>query len=102
MAIEKQMLKKNNQCKVKFMLPGEIAEAATSVHLVGDFNNWDRMDMPMKKRKDGTFYVSIELEPGREYQFRYLLDNHRWENDSEADKHVPSGVGDSTNSVLSI
>ena len=102
MSIEKQMLQKNNLCKVKFSVPKEVAETAKSAHLVGDFNDWDPSAIPMKKTKSGSYHVILELETGKEYQFRYLLDNHRWENDIHADKFVPNGFGDSENSVLSI
>ena len=102
MAIEKQILQKNNLCKVKFSVTKEVAETAKSAHLVGDFNDWDTSAIPMKKTKGGSYFVSLELETGKEYQFRYLLDNQRWENDISADKFVPNGFGDSENSVLSI
>jgi 1,4-alpha-glucan branching enzyme len=102
MCIEKQILQKTNLCKVKFSLPKEVAETAKSAHLVGDFNDWDPSAIPMKKTKSGTYHVVLELETGKEYQFRYLLDNQRWENDINADRFVPNGFGDSENSVLSI
>jgi 1,4-alpha-glucan branching enzyme len=101
MAIEKQVIQKGNRCKVKFSLPKELAESAKTAYLVGDFNNWDPRDIPMKKTKDGSYTVSIRLEAGKDYQFRYLLDNHRWENELHADKYVPSGFGNGVNSVLS-
>jgi hypothetical protein len=53
----------------------------------------------MKASKTGSFSASVDLESGQEYQFRYLLDGTRWENDSEADKYVPSEFG-SENSVI--
>ncbi len=102
MGIEKQILQKNNLCKVKFSVTKEVAETAKSAHLVGDFNDWDTSAIPMKKAKGGSYHISLELETGKEYQFRYLLDNQRWENDINADKFVPNGFGDSENSVLSI
>jgi 1,4-alpha-glucan branching enzyme len=102
MSIEKHLLQNNNVCKVKFSVPKEIAVNAKTVHLVGDFNNWDTTEIPMKKTKKGSYDVSLELETGREYQFRYLLDNHRWENEIQADNYVANGFGDSVNSVLSI
>jgi hypothetical protein len=42
----------------------------------------------------------LNLEIGREYQFRYLVDDKEWENDMEADKFVPTPYGDSENSVI--
>ena len=40
--------------------------------------------------KDGSFSAKLELDAGREYQFRYLIDGSRWENDWKADKYIPA------------
>jgi hypothetical protein len=53
----------------------------------------------MKKAKDGTFSVSVEMESGREQQFRYLADGRKWLNDEAADKYVTTALG-SENSVV--
>jgi hypothetical protein len=54
----------------------------------------------MQRIKNGGYTVVLELELGREYQFRYLIDEHRWENDWNADKYVKSPYGDTDNSVV--
>ena len=102
MSIKRQYLKSKNICKVTFKFPKEMAESASTVHLVGDFNNWDVNASPMKKLKDGSFTANIDLERGREYQFRYFIDQESWQNDSEADKYTPSAYGDAENSVIVI
>lgn len=86
--LKKQYLKSKPICKVTFYLPAAVK--AETVHLVGDFNNWDEHSTPMKKLKDDRFTVMLELEAGREYQFRYLIDQSEWHNDWEADKYVPN------------
>jgi hypothetical protein len=55
----------------------------------------------MKERKDGTFYTAVTLESGKEYQFRYLLDNVRWENDWNADGYEPNDLG-TENSIVNV
>ncbi len=68
---------------------------------MGEFNGWNPEEaIALKKQKDGSFKTSLELASG-EYQFRYILDDEKWENDWEADKYVAAGV-DSTveNSVV--
>jgi 1,4-alpha-glucan branching enzyme len=80
---KKKFLK--TKCKVTFELPQGI-EGAETVYLVGDFNNWDEHATPMEKKK-GRFTVTLDLEPNREYQYRYLV-NGQWHNDWEADKYV--------------
>jgi len=96
----KEYSKKKEACKVTFRLPRIAASDAKSVYIVGDFNNWSIHSHPMKKLKTGDYSITLELEPGREYQFRYLIDEIRWENDWHADKYVRSPYGDSDNSVV--
>ena len=35
------------------------APNARQVHLVGDFNGWDRQSLPMEKREDGVWAVFV-------------------------------------------
>ncbi len=63
------------------------------VTIVGEFNNWDREATPLKKQKDGSRAVTLELEPGREYRYRYLIDDICWENDWFADRYEPNPFG---------
>jgi 1,4-alpha-glucan branching enzyme len=86
--MEKKYFKTKATCKVTFSLPSAVQ--GETVHLVGDFNNWDEKATPMKKQKDGSFAVTLELEKGREYQFRYLVNATEWHNDWQADKYVPN------------
>jgi len=101
MSIEKKLLKAKPVCKVKFSLSGEQYNSATSILLVGDFNDWQIGETAFKKAKTGVWSVTLDLETGKEYQFRYLIDGNNWENDPEADSFVASGHG-SENSVLSL
>src|SRR5687768_704365 len=102
MSIKKKILKNNQICKVTFEVPKEIGKMAKTIHVVGEFNNWDRSASPMKSTKDGKFSTTIDLQTGREYQFRYLIDEDRWENDTEADRQELTIYGDSYNSVISL
>ncbi len=45
-------------------------------------------------QKDRNWKITVDLEPGREYQFRYLVDGQRWFNDPQADKYIPNPYGD--------
>ena len=57
----------------------------------------------MKKLvKDGSFSIVVDLEVGKEYEFKYLLDNVVWLTDDDAEKHVVTHYGDSSNSVISV
>ena len=99
MSIKKQYLKSKPICKVTLSLPKAAAVEAESVTLVGEFNEWDRQSLPMKKLKSGDFKTTINLPVGNEYEFRYLIDGKRWENDWAADKYVPNAFS-AENSVV--
>jgi hypothetical protein len=100
--IKKRFLKTKNVCKVTFRLPKVAAPDAKSVSIVGDFNNWNTHANPMKKLKDGDYSIQLDLEPGREYQFRCLIDELKWENNRNADKYVRSVYGNCDNSVVKV
>ncbi|KQS24693.1 isoamylase early set domain-containing protein [Dyadobacter sp. Leaf189] len=100
MALTKQFVKSKSVYKVTFTVPAEAAAEAKKVALVGEFNEWNPEALVLKKQKDGSFKTSLELGAG-EHQFRYILDDEKWENDWEADKYVPAGVDEaSENSVV--
>ena len=95
--LKKTPLASGKKVKVTFELP---ANGAHSVSVVGDFNGWDKEATPLKKRKkDGVWSAAINLPVATSYQFRYWIDNTRWENDWAADDYVPNGFG-TDNSVL--
>ena len=92
MALAKQFVKSKSLYKVTFTVPAEAAAEAKKVALVGEFNGWNPEEaIALKKQKDGSFKAILELASG-EYQFRYILDDEKWENDWEADKYVPAGI----------
>ncbi|MEM9992473.1 MAG: helix-hairpin-helix domain-containing protein, partial [Bacteroidota bacterium] len=91
-----------NSCKVTFSLPKvAVAEQNPSVVVLGDFNNWDKAGIPLEANGE-NFHIELELETGRDYQFRYLINERRWENDWNADKYVPSPYEGILNSVVSV
>jgi len=101
MSIKKQYLKSKPVCKVTLSWKNEKFDTAEDVAVLGDFNSWDlSQSYPMKRLKNGTFKTTIDLKIGQEYQFRYLVDGELWENDSQADNYVPTGLGVEDNSVV--
>lgn len=95
MIVKRQFLKTKPVCKVTF----QHTAGAQHIALVGEFNGWNEASTPMKKTKEGVFSTTLELETGREYQYRFLLDGVKWENDEGADKHVATPLGND-NSVI--
>lgn len=79
-------MKKN----ITFTLPAEAVEGCSGAFLLGDFNNWNPDNAPrLEKQSDGSFKTSTQLEEGKTYQYRFLLDNGRWVNDYHAENYVP-------------
>lgn len=86
--------------KVTFTLPKEAVVKVKTVALVGDFNNWTiEKGIALTKQKDGSFKTTIDLEGGKEYQYRFLLNGETWENAWDAPKYVASPFG-GDNSVV--
>ena len=101
MSLKKEYKEKSKVCKVTFKLTKEIVSSASQVCVAGEFNNWDIESLPMKKQKSGEYTASINLEKGKEYRFKYVIDGHEWINDANADKLVPNEFM-SNNSVVVI
>ncbi len=75
---------------VTFVVPGTIW--TEGVHLVGDFNDWNRHSHPLSFTGD-RWQITIEILRGVRFCFRYLLDNAQWCNDWGADDYAPNLLG---------
>lgn len=96
--ITKKYLKSKPVVKVTF----DVEADAKKVFLAGEFNDWRTDATPMKKSKEGTFRATLDLEPGKEYQFRYVTADETWMNDVAADKYVPNNLTFEDNSVVAL
>jgi 1,4-alpha-glucan branching enzyme len=97
--MKKTYAKSGRVCRVTFEM--QPADNPQSVVLCGEFNDWDPLAHPMKRRKDGYFALTLSLTVGHAYRFRYLLNGGCWENDPQADAQVPNPFG-SQDSVIQI
>lgn len=95
--LKKRYVSDGKICEVTFVLPSDIQ--AGSAALVGDFNNWDKESLPMKQAKNGIWKAKVKLDAGREYQYRYLINNNEWQNDQAADRYAAHPYG-GENSVV--
>jgi hypothetical protein len=93
--LKKQYIKSRDIYKVTFRLAKheQPEYPISSVNLVGDFNDWSKTDTPMRALKNGDFKVTIELQPGQDYEFRYLLNDINWYNEWEADEYILGDFG---------
>ena len=94
--LKKKFIKSRKVAKVTFEipeteLPGDIE--IQSIHLVGDFNNWDERASELKYVKRRAYNLTMELDPGVEYQFKYLINGETWYNDWHADRYVRNDQG---------
>jgi len=89
--IKKEPVKGKKQVKVTFVLPED--QPHGKVFLVGDFNNWQPGRHLFARRANRTWSVSLTLEAGRRYAFRYLTGRGEWLDEAEADGREPNDYG---------
>jgi 1,4-alpha-glucan branching enzyme len=90
--ITKEPVADKGRVLVTFELPSTMW--AERVNLVGEFNEWDTTATPMThNRSDANWKVTVELEAGRRFRFRYLVDGREWLNDWHADDHLENPYG---------
>ncbi len=102
MSTDIRYLKSKPVGKVTFRLPKAAAPEAKTVNLVGEFNAWNEQATPMKKLKNGSFSAVLDLEVGRTYRFRYLIDDKTWENDWDAQAYESTPFAGVENSVVTV
>ncbi len=77
---------KNGKVRVTFSMPASIW--ADTIHLVGDFNNWNPTATPLKL-DETRWSVSLELDANQMYEYRYLVNNTDWTTDWNNDSARP-------------
>jgi len=69
------------------------AVGAQTAAVCGEWNDWSADADVMRRDAEGRFSVTVDLEAGRAYRFRYLLDGQRWDNDWAADAYLLNAFG---------
>lgn len=87
----------NEVVQLTFVMPA--MQGCDALYLVGDFNGWDPTAHPMQRNDDGSWSLTLELEPAAVYQYRYCTGDGVWHNDPAADGYVANPFG-SENSVV--
>jgi 1,4-alpha-glucan branching enzyme len=72
-------LPREGMIKVTFSLPASEPDGPVSV--VGDFNEWDPLAHPLRRRANQTRSVSVTVPPGSTIRFRYLAEGGIWFDD---------------------
>jgi Carbohydrate-binding module 48 (Isoamylase N-terminal domain) len=76
-----------------------MAEDASEVALVGDFNEWRAEDTRLQRHDGGLWSVVVPLRPGR-YTYAYLVDGARWQRDPQAPPAAGEDFGRPSSVVL--
>jgi 1,4-alpha-glucan branching enzyme len=61
------------------------------VQLAGEFTEWDKHPVSMRKQRDGTWKAEVTLPPG-EHEYKFLVDGE-WRDDENCATHRPNGYG---------
>lgn len=89
--------------KIRFTLPAEALGTATEAFLLGDFNEWNLdKGISLSVQPDGSLAASVDLEPGKTYEYRFLLNNGTWINDWAAEQYAHNAAFGIENSVISV
>jgi len=76
--------------RVTFTLPAR--EPAGAVSVVGNFNGWDPLAHPLRKRSNGGRSAAVTVPAGATLHFRYLAEGGHWFDDDTAGTPSPAGV----------
>lgn len=100
--ITKNFVKSKNKVKVKFTLDSN--SEYNKVEILGLNNDWET-GLELKKRKDGAFYIEVDLEPNQTHCFKYRINGNSWKEEpvgpscGNCDCHVEDGFG-GKNSII--
>ena len=76
-------------------------DAASSVSLAGDFNEWSRLATPLKRNGDGLWSTEIVIRQAGRFEYKFVVDNQHWIEDPSNGVKAPDNHG-GLNSVLVI
>ena len=75
------------------------APGAASVLLVGDFTQWQKRPIPMRRQLGGIWQVTVALPPG-DHHYRFIVDGD-WRDDPACPVQVANPYG-SQNAVRKV
>lgn len=79
-SIQKSSAGSNGKVSVTFAMPA--TDRCDCLYLVGWFDEWDESVYRMEQTADGTWSVTLELEPGCEYLYGFRTPDGKWLDDS--------------------
>ncbi len=91
--------KQRGSTSVTFALA--VDETPKPVSVVGDFNQWDPLATPLRKRSNGTRSARVDLGTDGVTRFKYLAEGGEWFNDPDAHGFEVNEYGE-VNSVIDV
>lgn len=76
-------------------------DAAASVSVAGDFNDWDQLATPLKRNDSGLWSTEILVTRKGRLEYKFIVDGRRWLEDPSNGLKTPDNHG-GLNSVLVI
>ncbi len=76
--------------RVTFALPAD--EPTGPVSVVGNFNNWDPLAHPLRRRANQTRSAAVTVRAGTTLHFRYLAEGGVWFDDESIPADNGRGV----------
>ena len=87
------------QPKKKYQFTYKPKGKSKQVNLIGQFNSWDRGNLPMSdKVGNGIYEINLSLDPGR-YEYKFFVDGKELIDPKNPVK-VPNGLGDYNSVVI--
>ncbi len=83
----------NGRVRVTFAMPAN--NCCDGLYLVGWFNEWDESVYRMERTADGNWALTLELEPGCEYQYRFRTADGTWIQDATTPTRAQFGLNNS-------
>lgn len=77
-----------------------VAPRASTVAVVGDFNDWNPKASPLARSPAGTWETRVRLAPGQ-YNYAFIVDGSTWVPDPRAPRVAVDDFG-SPNSVVTV
>jgi len=101
--LKKTYTKNKSKCKVTFKFaPSEDTTQIDTIQVVGSFNGWGQNKKHfLKKRKDGTYSLSVNLNSDASYEYKYLINDSDWYTDNNAESLVWNIYG-SKNALVAV
>jgi serine protease AprX len=74
-------------------------DAAGSVSVAGDFNEWSQTATPLKRNSSGLWSTEIGVPHAGRFEYKFIIDGQRWIDDPSNGMKAPDNYG-GLNSVL--